>query len=352
MELRQAHALFSLLEADRSTVLYSGRFHDGHSAGLIAIGESLSAAAGRDKAHRQRLSFIMVEAYQNILRHRADLPAAVLQGEGRSLFALRVGEASDEVIAMDAVTMADVEAMEPMLRQIGRSDIAQLKNLFLARLRDGSRTARGGAGLGLIEMARRSAKGLHTAWLPLDEAHRLFVLQMMVGASPAVVTEKIILERIHKLVAQLNLIIACRCMNSAEAQEAVLRMAEGEAEGEDARRIAHAFLATNAWLRKHGYGEQAFLAMARERDVPVVAVAIKTGQQEATLLQDQLTRIGLMPETERDFRFRQALLGRTASVDIDSDLLELARLAHGAIDAQVVAEEGSAWLLFSVRLDG
>lgn len=352
MEPRQAHALFSLLEADRSTVLYSGRFHDGHTAGLIAIGEGLSTAAGRDKAHRQRLSFIMVEAYQNILRHRADLPASVLHGAGRSLFALRVGEYSDEVITIDAVTMADVAVLESMLGQIGRSDIAQLKNLFLARLRDGARTARGGAGLGLIEMARRSAKGLHTDWLPLDERHRLFLLQMMIGAASAAITEKSTLERMHALVGELDLLIACRCMDSAEAQEAVLRMAEGEAEGEDARRIAHAFLAANAWLRKRGYSEKAFLALTRERDVPVVAVVIKIEQQEAALLQDQLVRIGLMPETERDFRFRQALLGRTASVDIDPDLLELARLAHGAIDAQVFPDEASAWLLFSVRIRG
>lgn len=350
MELSRAHALFKLLEADRSTVLLSGRFHDEHTAGLIAIGEGLSAIAGRDKAHRQRLSFIMVEAYQNILRHRASLPSAMAKGAGRSLFVLRIGDASDEVITLDPVSVAEAEALEPALAQIGQSDIAQLKNLFLARLRDGSRTARGGAGLGLIEMARRSAKGLRHEWLPLDDGHRLFLLQMTVGAPSAAVTERAIVERIHALVADLDLSIACRCVSSAEAQEAVLRMAEAEGEAEMARQIAHAFLAASAWLRKRGLGDRSFLALGYEHGIAVLTTAIEAATGEADTLREQLARIAMMHEAERDLIYRQALLGRPVAMDLDPDLLEIARLAQGGIDAQLFPDEESARLLFSVRL--
>lgn len=275
MDLATVHTLYDVLAGDRFCFLYSGRFHDEHTASLITLGEEALSDARVERAYRQRLSYVMVEAYQNIVRHRASLPLELERGVGRSLFLMRSHASGDEIVAMDPVTEVEVPQLKAALERLGGLDLRQLKELFLRSLQDGSRSQRGGAGLGLIEMARRSGHRLRHALYPVDAAHRLFALQIVVGDSPREVTPLDALPRLHASVAALDLLLFCKGASSAGVQEAVLRIIEKDLDERPDRSDARtrAYLAAVEWL-------QGFVALDAG---PVVTLGRFEGQYSLVL---------------------------------------------------------------------
>ena len=154
MENAQLIQLFEALAHEQLAVLYSGRFLDEHTANLITLGEEAVGGADAGKALRSRTAFVMVEAYQNVLRHRAQpQPGGVAD---HSTFMFLHHPPGTGVVTVNAVSPAEVPALQSALQRLHGLGLDELKRLFLRSLQGGERTERGGAGLGLIEMARRT----------------------------------------------------------------------------------------------------------------------------------------------------------------------------------------------------
>ena len=350
MDLAKAHTLFSLLGHDRFDLLYSGKFHDEHTPGLITLAEEAVLAGAGAKGQRQRLSFVMVEAYQNIVRHRADVQQGPARNSDRSLFLLRSGE-GNEVVAINAVRQDEVEALEAVLRRISGSDAGQLKSLFLDRLREGQRSVRGGAGLGLIEMARRSENGLRHALVPLDAEHRLFLLQILVGASKRSLTEVDEVRRIHELCGELDLLLLCRCGASSTALDIMLQMIARDLDENASRAVCRSILSMVEWLRTSPFGTDAYIALLNEPNgYQVLFGSGATGaqEQEATAL---INRINALSVPQREQYYRDAVLGRaSASDDFPLGLLDLARSADGPLQWGTFKGLVDRCVLLSARL--
>ena len=349
MDLAAVHTLYDVLADDRFDLLYSGRFHDEHTASLIALGED--SARENERAHRQRLSFVMVEAYQNIVRHRAALQGSMERSAGRSLFMLRSRSKGDEVLAIDPVRASEIDELNEVLARVGGSDVKQLKQLFLDRLRDGSRTVRGGAGLGLIEMARRSGNGMRHELLPLDAEHRLFLLQVMVGAPAAEVTPVDEVMRMHALVAANDVLLLCRSARTAAAQEAIMHMIEKDLDdgvGGSAG-LKRAFLAAMEWLEED-MGERSFVALGREGDGHALVAGGCVPEKTVQRWMQELERINAMMPMEREQHYRNSLLGRTSTAVLNTGLLDLARLSSGPLRVATYTVPHGTRLLVEARL--
>lgn len=346
MDLASVHSLYDVLAADRFDLVYSGRFHDEHSADLIAIGEDASVQSGYERAHRQRLSFVMVEAYQNIVRHRARLSEGMERGAGRSLFLMRARDGGDEVVAIDPVAETETGMLDDVLARIGGSDLKQLKQLFLDRLRDGSRTTRGGAGLGLIEMARRSGNGMRHELLPLDAGHRLFVLQVVVGGPVSSATPKDVLMRVHTMIAANDLLLLCRSGGSATATEAVLRMLEKDESDGRSGGVKRAFLAATDWLRQPGMSERSFVAVGRAHDAHYLVAGGCVPHPDVERWSNEVGWINSLSAADREHYFRSGLLGRTGGRLFNTGLLDLARQSADPLRMAIFrVAEGSRFLV-------
>jgi hypothetical protein len=78
------------------------------------------------------------------------------------------------------VESTDVSALSARLDSLTRLDAEGLRRLFKEQLRATTRTEGGGAGMGLIEIARKSSETLQYAFHPVDERFRFFCLTAVV----------------------------------------------------------------------------------------------------------------------------------------------------------------------------
>ena len=78
------------------------------------------------------------------------------------------------------VKVEDAKELASRLDAVRALDSAGLRTLFKARLRAGTRDSNGGAGMGLIEIARRCTEPLQYAFHAVDEGHSFFCLTAVV----------------------------------------------------------------------------------------------------------------------------------------------------------------------------
>lgn len=348
MDLATVHTLYDVLAGDRFCFLYSGRFHDEHTASLITLGEEVLNDARLHRTYRQRLSYVMVEAYQNIVRHRAPLPAELERGVGRSLFMLRSHTSGDEIVAIDPVTEAEVQGLKATLERIGGLDLRQLKELFLRSLQDGSRSQRGGAGLGLIEMARRSGHRLRHALYPVDDVHRLFALQIVVGDATDQATGMDALSRVHEAVAALDLLVLCKGASSAGAQEAVLRIIEKDLDErpERSEARARAYLAAVEWLQGISVPDTApVVALGRRSDGHYALVlGVRMNGPDAERTEQSIADINALEGAGLERLYRDLLLGRRSPGPGSLGLVDLARRSVARLRVQRSMRNGDELL--------
>jgi len=124
---------------------------------------------------RKRVFHIMIECLQNITKHSDDYDEKEKQ-IGNGLFI--VGESKDSfyVITGNLVRNEKMATLESRLEKLNTSSSKDLKHLFLKQMIEGELNEKGGAGLGLIDIARKSGKKLYYHFVPYDSQRYFFIL--------------------------------------------------------------------------------------------------------------------------------------------------------------------------------
>ena len=183
MDIPFAHSLVEALRGDRCIFGYSGFFPDEHSSRLIELGEAVLSGSSGTVPVKGRLGYVMVEAYQNIVRHRTRSLSLPRWSEGRSMFLLRCHHAGQQVFACNPVTRSQAQKLDKDLADLQSRDKAGLKELYLEGIQRTSKPGSRGAGLGLIEMVRRAGGGATWAFKPVDDRHDLFAFSLELGTT-------------------------------------------------------------------------------------------------------------------------------------------------------------------------
>jgi hypothetical protein len=138
---------------------------------FVQHAEAWSLEAADGVVTRKRLLNVLVEALENLRMHTdpslAHTSFAVLKADEQA-FTLLIGNAMPSATA--AVMNHRIEVLNAMSE-------ADLKQHYLLLLGNSGRTDRGGAGLGLITIARKSARPLNVTSRVRDEATRYLILE-------------------------------------------------------------------------------------------------------------------------------------------------------------------------------
>lgn len=135
-------------------------------------------------AVRKKVFHIMIECLQNITKHSDDYdePNAPI---GNGLFMVGRDRDAFYVITGNLVKAQNVEPLENRIVRLNRATSSDLKRMFLQQMSDGELSNKGGAGLGLIDIRRKSGRSLYYHFLPYTENAYFFVLAVTVPIDTA-----------------------------------------------------------------------------------------------------------------------------------------------------------------------
>jgi len=142
---------------------------------LLARAEHQSLAANDPTPLRKRLYNVLVEGLENVHRHTPP----ELSDSG---FALLVREGSTYRIALgNALPLAAATLLTHRVEILNDMDDADLREHYLKLLANEGRTERGGAGLGLLTMARKTARPMVARTIPRDQITAYVAVELSLG---------------------------------------------------------------------------------------------------------------------------------------------------------------------------
>lgn len=127
---------------------------------------------------KKKVYHVLVETLQNINKHSDDINEQIVKGVGSGLF--MIGQKDDQyfVITANKVHKNKREGLQATIDEVNNSTPEELKEMYKKQIKEGSISDRGGAGLGLIDIARKTGKELEFQFSHLDEEYYFFLLKV------------------------------------------------------------------------------------------------------------------------------------------------------------------------------
>lgn len=171
------------LENDRLSFIFNGDVSDEITDGIIRITEfNVNNFDALQKLSR-RISFIMVECFQNVVRHGK--VAADEKEKSEGLFAARLMGDANYVSSINMIDLDEVEKLREKLNQLNTIEKDKLKALYLEVLNNAELSSKGGAGLGLIQLARKAGQPISYDFENLNEQLANFYLSLKLTGNEA-----------------------------------------------------------------------------------------------------------------------------------------------------------------------
>lgn len=141
---------------DDLNYIYKGEFTQNLSQHILSLAEKNIDRNRISHKIKKRVFHIMVESIQNISRH-GDSP---VQPEEDAMFSIQKQKEWYYITTGNVIEQEKVEPLRAKLDKINNLDSAELDLFYREVLSNGKLSTKGGAGLGLIEMARKSGNKL------------------------------------------------------------------------------------------------------------------------------------------------------------------------------------------------
>jgi Family of unknown function (DUF6272) len=177
MDPRDVYSLTQMLAQQHVSLCYSGYLSEEVLAGLSSMLRSTVAADNQDENLGKRVFSVFIEQAQNVMRYSADQlqdPDGCDHRFGIITFGIQ-----DKffVLTGNRMLTADAERLRATLEEIRDLNKEDLRSYYRERLNSPPREGDKGAGLGLIEIARRVSQPFEFDFIPLDDCTSFFCLK-------------------------------------------------------------------------------------------------------------------------------------------------------------------------------
>lgn len=173
--------IYNIIRDDKLSFVYQGEFSDDMTEMITSLSEFNMSKADEVTKLKKKVFFLMVESFQNIVRHGEKTKVSLNKTADKAgIFLTRNINNTYYITSANLFKNDQVEGMIQKLKNVNSLDEHQLKALYLDILSNDGLSSKGGAGLGLIEMARKSGQELEFEFEKVNEEYSFFYLQIKI----------------------------------------------------------------------------------------------------------------------------------------------------------------------------
>lgn len=162
-------------------LIYEGEFTQEITKSVLAMAERNMDSMGEESNIKRKVFNVMVECLQNIVKHSDDQDS-VKRETNTAIFLLGKQEEAYIIASGNPISNEAVDTVRTRLEEINNLDKEGLKQLYKDIIKNGAGlTDKGGAGLGFVDMARKSGHPLEYSFEKLDSSNSFFCLKTTVS---------------------------------------------------------------------------------------------------------------------------------------------------------------------------
>lgn len=174
-----------LMSETNLNVVFLGKVTQHTIDGITAMTENEMSTEGVDKKVSRRVYHVMIEALQNVCKHAdstaeddSDSLEEGLAKEG--IFLIGHNESEYFVTTGNSISLDNAVRLRNVLEKINSLDKDEIKLLYRAAMEYSEISDKGGAGLGFIDMAKKTGTKYEYYFEPTDADSCFFILTIRI----------------------------------------------------------------------------------------------------------------------------------------------------------------------------
>jgi hypothetical protein len=182
MAITDVYDFYRKMEDEKIILSFKGEFTADLLTSILHILESKMNALSISTKMKKRVFNVLVECFQNLYHHietqEDDEKAVNLQKSAL----IMIKHADDKFIVRTGnhVGNEGIPELKRKLAMVNALNTDELRDLYKNKLKNDERSAKGTAGLGLIDIARKSKGKLEYEFLEIDKDSSFFCLNVVI----------------------------------------------------------------------------------------------------------------------------------------------------------------------------
>jgi len=169
-----AYQLYKTMKTNEISLVYEGEVTQEITKTFTSLTEKNMAKTEESNQVQRKVFNVMVECLQNISKHGDTISPE--NEERRGIVMISKGEESYKIITGNMIRNAKVPELTESLEYINSLDKEGLSSLYKQQMRESKISEKGGAGLGLIDIAKKTGSKLAYQFKQLNEEISFFIL--------------------------------------------------------------------------------------------------------------------------------------------------------------------------------
>jgi hypothetical protein len=178
--LEFVYDFYKTIKSHQISMVYEGKITHRIIKAFISLAE-VQMEEEQEALRVQRTVFhVMVECLQNISRHADDHESAGIFS-GKGIFMVSKNSDMFCITTGNIVLNEKIGALKKIIDEVNNMDETELRNLYMKQMREGRLSEKGGAGLGFIDIRRKTGNELEYRFLPVSDQLSFFMLTTTVS---------------------------------------------------------------------------------------------------------------------------------------------------------------------------
>lgn len=175
------HNLYSTMEKGKVKLVYEGEITHQITKALTALAESQMISDDESTVTQKKVFHILVECLQNISKHGESINNNNDKRLGKGVFLIIKNDNNYTVISGNVISNNKIQSLKDLIDTINNSSKENLKEMYKTQIKEGRISEKGGAGLGLIDMARKSGNSLEYQFIEINSNYSFFVISSSIS---------------------------------------------------------------------------------------------------------------------------------------------------------------------------
>lgn len=317
MKLENTYLFFKEMLDDTLSFIYQGHFDDAITDMMIDLSEFYITNSKFSKV-RKKVSFLMVECFQNIIRH-GDNSDVQIEDMPPGLFMTRNIRDRHYIVSANLIDNKSIPSLRQKLDSVNTASPEELKQLYFEVLDSEGFSSKGGAGLGLIQMARKSKQKLDFDFVKVNDQVSYFYLQLKMKSDEQSKQQELQLDnskRIHSRTIDEDIFLIHKGNFTQAAIRPVIKMVENNMQLKDKgmnlqKSAFHIMVEVLQNISKHSYEDQGMhegiFLMGYEDDKYVLSTGNYIDNNKIDALKDSLEQLNELNNAELKSMYKKLL---------------------------------------------
>jgi hypothetical protein len=171
--------LHRTMMSQKLILVYQGDFTQETTKSILAMAERNIDSSGEDSSIKRKVFNVMVESLQNIVKHSDELVDGAVRSHA-AIFLIGREDTRYTIMSGNPIRKANIAALKEKLDLINGLDKDGLKELYKDIIKNTTISEKGGAGLGFVDMARKSGEKLEFMFPDMNQDYSFFCMKVNV----------------------------------------------------------------------------------------------------------------------------------------------------------------------------